>query len=124
MNINSLNIYNSLSNENKDKFETLNKNINHMKIINRVNNYNGNNKMIMNKSSSNFYPRIFFELKEEKNKKENNTIKQNINIGHIYQNDNSNDIRENKFMKKSSMNYYEKDNDILRKISGDNYYNF
>ena len=118
ININSLNIYSPLLKEDKDKYETLNRNINQVKFLYRNNNYNenGNNKMIMNKSSSNFYPRMTIDLEEEKNEKENNNTINKINIGHIYQNNINNILGENKFIKKNSMNYYIKENDIFRKV--------
>ena len=87
ININNINSYNSLINDNKV-------NINQKKIIiNNMNNYNGQNKIIMNKSSSNFYPRISINSSEEEKKEENNsnTIR-NFNLENGFKYNNNNDF--------------------------------
>ena len=122
ININNINSYNSLINDNKV-------NINQKKIIiNNMNNYNGQNKIIMNKSSSNFYPRISINSSEEEKKEENNsnTIR-NFNLENGFKYNNNNDFLgkdKNKFVKKNSFNKLMVNNGLFRKKCLNNNYNF
>ena len=121
ININNFNIRNRLIGENKAKINNENK-------LEKISNNEYNGKLLMNKSSSNFYPRISIDLnEEEKNININDRNVKDIIFENNYKyeynkyNFNSNERIINE---KNSFNQFKMDNTLFRTKSFNNCYNY
>ena len=72
ININNYNMYNSLINNNRINYNINQRNISQNNKFNNINDYNGNNKILMNKSSTNFFQKMPINLDEEDKNEVNN----------------------------------------------------
>ena len=95
--------------------------------INVANNNEYNGKLLMNKSSSNFYQKMTIGSNEEE-KNINDINVKNINFEKNYNYDyNKNyfdNYEERKIVKKNSFNGFEMANNLFRKKTFNNFYNF